>query len=85
MQQSDTRGHSPSPLDEQVGGDHYKKCKIQPVEFILANNIGYMEGNVIKYVVRHKDKGGIADLEKATHYLRMLIEFERNQLTGETK
>lgn len=85
MRQGSTTGYTPSSLTEQVGGDHYKKCKIQPVEFILANNIGYMEGNVIKYVVRHKDKGGIADLEKAAHYLRMLIEFERNQLTGETK
>ena len=68
-----------SAFDSQVGGDHYKKCKIQPVEFIMANGIGYMEGNVIKYVVRHKDKGGIADLEKAMHYLQMLIEYERKQ------
>ena len=48
----------------------------------MANNIGFMEGNVIKYVVRHKDKGGIADLEKAMHYLQMLIEFERNKQEG---
>ena len=65
-----------SALDRQVGGSHYKKYAIQPVEFIMANNIGYMEGNIIKYVVRHKDKGGIADLEKAMHYLQMLIEQE---------
>lgn len=71
-----------SALDQQVGGSHYKKYRIQPVEFIMANNIGYMEGNVIKYVVRHKDKGGIADLEKAMHYLQMLIEQERKQLKG---
>lgn len=66
-------------LTKQVGGDHYKKYKIQPIEFIMENNIGYMEGNVIKYVVRHKDKGGITDLEKAKHYLQMLIEQERKQ------
>lgn len=79
----------PTALDRQVGGNHYKKYKIQPVEFIIANNIGYMEGNVIKYVVRHKDKGGVADLEKAMHYLQMLIEHERNietkPITRETK
>lgn len=69
-------------LKRQVGGNHYMKYSIQPVEFIMANNIGYMEGNVIKYVVRYKDKGGIADLEKAMHYLQMLIEQERKQLTG---
>lgn len=77
-QQKLQRG-SVTALDHQVGGDHYKKLKIQPVEFIMANDIGYMEGNVIKYVVRHKDKGGIADLEKAMHYLQMLIEQERKQ------
>ena len=49
---------SSSALSTQVGGDHYKQCKIQPVEFIVANDIGYMEGNVIKYVVRHKRKNG---------------------------
>ena len=73
---------SSSALSVQVGGDHYKQCKIQPVEFIVENDIGYMEGNVIKYVVRHKRKNGIADLEKAMHYLQMLIEFERNKQEG---
>lgn len=66
-----------SPLNVQVGGDHYKKLKIQPVEYIMANNIPYMEGNVVKYVTRWRDKGGIADLEKAMHYLQMLIEQEK--------
>ena len=59
---------------KQVGGNHYKKYKIQPVEFIIKNNIGFCEGNVIKYVLRFKDKNGIADLEKAKHYLELLIE-----------
>lgn len=69
-----------SALNNQVGGDHYKKYKIQPVEFIMANEIGYMEGNVIKYVVRHKDKNGVQDLKKAMHYLEMLIEqYEKQQ------
>jgi hypothetical protein len=59
-----------------VGGDHYKKLKIQPVEYIYANNIGYMEGNVIKYVTRWRDKNGVADLLKARHYIDLLLELE---------
>lgn len=64
-------------LREQIGGDHYKKLAIQPVEYIHANGIGYFEGNVIKYITRWKDKGGIADLLKARHYIDLLIEFEK--------
>jgi len=60
----------------QIGGDHYMKLKIQPVEFIHKNGISYIEGNIIKYVVRWRDKGGIDDLRKARHYLDMLIEME---------
>ena len=66
-----------NPLTVQVGGDHYKSLKIQPVEFIHANHIPYLEGNVIKYVTRWKDKNGIADLEKAKHYIDLLIELEK--------
>ena len=66
-----------SALNVQVGGEHYKRLAIQPVEYIHANGIGYFEGNVIKYVTRWKDKGGIADLEKARHYIDLLIEFEK--------
>jgi len=65
-----------SALETQVDGSHYKKLKIQPVEYIHANEIGYMEGNVIKYVSRWKDKNGIKELEKAKHYLELLIELE---------
>lgn len=63
-------------LDVQVGGNHYKDLKIQPVEYIHANGIGYFEGNVIKYVSRWRAKGGIKDLEKARHYLDLLIQLE---------
>lgn len=63
-------------LDKQVAGDHYKNLAIQPVEFIHANGIGYFEGNVIKYVSRWRQKNGIADLEKAKHYIELLIELE---------
>lgn len=65
-----------SALNVQVAGDHYKKQAIQPVQYIHANGIGFFEGNVIKYVTRWRDKGGIKDLEKAKHYIEMLIELE---------
>ena len=63
-------------LEVQVAGNHYKDMKIQPVEYIYANQIPYLEGNVIKYVSRWKSKGGIDDLEKAKHYIDLLIEME---------
>ena len=65
-----------NPLATQVGGDHYMKMTIQPVEFIHANGIPFIEGNVIKYVARWKQKNGLKDLEKARHYLDLLIELE---------
>lgn len=65
-----------SALEKQVSGNHYKDFPIQPVEFIHKNNIPYIEGNVIKYISRWRDKGGIADLEKAKHYIDLLIELE---------
>lgn len=65
-----------SALDTQVSGDHYKSLKIQPIEFIHANGIPFAEGSVIKYVTRWRDKGGLADLEKAKHFLELLIELE---------
>ena len=61
-------------LDTQVGGGHYKDFKIQPVEFIRANNLNFCQGNVVKYVTRYKGKNGIEDLRKAKHYIEMLIE-----------
>ena len=63
-------------LKEQVGGDHYSKLAIQPVEYINKNNLSYLQGNVIKYVTRYKDKNGLQDLQKAKHYVEMLIELE---------
>lgn len=63
-------------LDTQIAGDHYKRHPIQPVEFIHANGIPFIEGNCIKYLVRWRDKGGLADLEKVKHYIDLLIELE---------
>ena len=69
-------GKEKSALDEQVGGDHYKKLGVQPVEFISAINANFFQGNVIKYVTRYKDKNGIKDLEKAKHYLELMKELK---------
>jgi hypothetical protein len=60
--------------DMQVGGSHYKNKSIQPWDYIIGNNLGYMEGNIVKYVSRWRDKGGVDDLKKARHYLDKLIE-----------
>lgn len=65
-----------SANDMQVGGTHYAKNAIQPWDFIVSNDIGYLAGNVIKYVCRYKSKNGIEDLRKAMHYLQKLIEVE---------
>lgn len=66
----------PSALDKQVSGNHYKDKGIQPIVYIHANNLGFCEGNVIKYVTRHKEKNGAADIKKAIHYLELLLELE---------
>lgn len=65
-----------SALDTQIAGDHYKSQKIQPIEYIHANGIPFAEGCVIKYVSRWRSKGGLKDLEKARHFLDLLIELE---------
>ena len=63
-------------LDVQVDGNHYKTMKVQPVEFIYANSVPYMEGNIIKYISRHKSKNGAADVRKAIHYCQLILELE---------
>ena len=64
------------PLDTQIGGNHYKNLKIQPIEYIMANNLNYCQGNAIKYLTRYKDKNGLEDLKKAKHYIDILIQLE---------
>ena len=59
---------------KQIGGDHYQSMKIQPSEFINKNNLPFAEGNAIKYLCRHKQKGQKQDLEKAIHYWQMAID-----------
>ncbi len=65
-----------SALDVQEGGNHYKDLKIQPVEYIHANGLDFFQGNVVKYVTRHKAKNGEQDIRKAIHYLNLILELQ---------
>ena len=63
-----------SANDNQVGGSHYCSLPVQPWDFIYGNGLGFLEGSIIKYVSRYKNKGGVQDLHKARHFLDKLIE-----------
>lgn len=65
-----------NPLQVQVGGDHYKDKKIQPIEYCMANNLNACESAVVKYITRWADKGGVQDLEKIKHYVDLLIKLD---------
>lgn len=65
-----------SALEKQVSGSHYKDFPIQPVEFIHKNGVGFCVGNVIKYILRYKEKNGAEDIKKAIHYCQLLLEME---------
>ena len=66
-----------SANNQQVGGNHYSAKAVQPWDYITSNNLGYLEGNVVKYVSRWKEKNGVEDLYKAKHYLEKLIELQK--------
>lgn len=74
-----------SSFDIQVGGSHYKDMAIQPLEFITANGLDFVQGNVVKYVVRYKHKGGLQDLKKARHYIDLMIELEEKKINEAEK
>ena len=65
-----------SAKDHQVGGDHYKKMKIQPIDYIMANQMPFCEASIVKYVSRWRDKNGIQDLRKAKQLIDFIIEDE---------
>lgn len=65
-----------SPLQVQVGGNHYKDFKIQPVEFCMANNLNFCQSSAIKYICRYKNKNGVQDIDKAIHFLQILKQIE---------
>lgn len=64
--------------EKQVGGNHYKDYAIQPIEFIIKNNIPFSEGCIIKYAMRWKEKDGHKDLDKIIHYAELLKELYPN-------
>lgn len=64
------------PLDRQVGGRHYKDFAIQPIEFVQRNGLNFCEGNIVKYICRHHNKGGKQDIDKVIHYAEMLKQME---------
>lgn len=68
-----------SANDHQEGGSHYRGRAIQPWDYIVANNLGFLEGSIIKYVTRYQDKNGVEDLKKARHFLDKLIEVKSGQ------
>ena len=63
-----------SAYDKQIGGKHYQNFSIQPSKFVIENELLFPEGNVIKYICRHRFKNGKEDLEKAVHFIEMIIE-----------
>jgi hypothetical protein len=63
-------------LDIQIGGDHYRKYKIQPIEYCQGNELNCCESNIVKYATRHRDKGGRVDVEKIIHYAQIILEME---------
>ena len=69
--------------NNQIGGNHYSKLAIQPMEYALKNGLNYAQANVVKYVTRYKDKGGIEDLRKAIHCIELLIQHETEQVAQE--
>lgn len=71
-----------SSKNHQVAGEHYKKRAIQPIEYIVANELPFCEGNIVKYVTRHRDKGGREDIEKLIQYAQFILdEYDRVDLT----
>lgn len=65
-----------APLDRQVGGSHYKDLGIQPIEYVMANNMDYCEANIVKYITRHHAKGGAEDVRKVIHYAELLLQLK---------
>lgn len=71
-------------LDVQIGGQHYKSLKIQPVEFVAANGLDFFQGNILKYITRRKGdvEKRLEDLNKAKHYIDLYMDFIKK---GEVK
>ena len=73
-----------TPTENQVGGTHYKECKIQRVEYIHAYGLGFLEGNIVKYITRHRSMGeGALDILKVKHYADLILQLEYDMTTEE--
>ena len=71
-----------NPLTRQVGGSHYKDNAIQPIDYIQSNEMGFCEGNIVKYITRYAKKGGVEDIDKVIHYaeiLKYFVESKQNE------
>lgn len=73
----------PNALNVQIGGNHYKNLPIQPIEFSMKNNLDACQASVVKYICRYKEKNGVQDLEKAKHYIDLMIEFYREEVSND--
>lgn len=74
-----------NPLNTQVGGEHYKNKAIQPIEYTFANNLPFIEGSIVKYISRWREKNGLEDLLKVKHYIDLLISLEEKYCEGQSK
>ena len=72
-------------LQHQEGGIHYLKCEIQPIEYITENNLNFSEGNIVKYITRHRDKNKDEDIKKVIHYAKFILKFEYNYTEEQLK
>ena len=81
IKKEDAPKQAPAALEKQEGGKHYKGLVIQPVEYIQANGLDFFEGNVVKYVTRHRSKNKAQDIKKAIHYLQLILQYEYSEVS----
>ena len=72
-----------NPLNTQVGGNHYKSLKIQPIEYIHANGLDFLSGNIVKYASRHKYKNKAEDVRKIIHYAQLILKLDYGEDSDE--
>jgi hypothetical protein len=73
MKRKDTEDNA---INKQIGGDHYKDFAIMPIEYITKNKLDFCEGNIVKYISRHKLKGKAEDIRKVIHYAELILKLE---------
>ena len=75
----------PLVLETQIGGDHYRIGLIQPIEYILANDLNFPDGNIVKYITRHRRMGGevVNDIKKLIQYAEFILQYVYKEKKGE--